>query len=337
MGIDLAAKLGASLLPVSVFLGALLYLDSYKLVRPRRVLFLAACGILAALASYEVNQLMMRLELPRLLVARVIAPIGEELLKAVPLFVLIRARRVGFTADAAILGFAAGTGFALAENLYFIAVLESTTPAVWIVRGFGTAMMHGGATAVFAMAGQSRAGSLGGARWQFFAPGLFAAVLIHAIYNHFLIEPLLSAVFVVAVLPSIMTWVFARSEKRLRAWLGSGFDLDNELLRQLHAGEFGQTPIGLYLRSLRAFYSGEVLADMLCYLRLHTELSLRAKGLLMMREHGFDVRPDASVLESLRELRYLEGAIGRTAMSSLTPILRGSGQDLWQLEVLGER
>ncbi|MCA1732083.1 MAG: hypothetical protein LC732_00590, partial [Acidobacteria bacterium] len=92
----------------------------------------------------------------------------------------------------------------------------------------------------------------------------------------------------------------------------------------------------LYLGSLRQFYPGEVLVDMLCYLRLHTELSLRAKGILIMKESGFAVKRDPEVVESLTELRHLESSIGKTAMSSLTPILRGSEQDLWQLEILAD-
>jgi len=35
-----------------------------------------------------------------------------------------------------------------------------------------------------------------------------------------------------------------------------------------------------------------VVADLLCYLRLHTELALRAKGILMMRESGFEATID---------------------------------------------
>jgi hypothetical protein len=112
--------------------------------------------------------------------------------------------------------------------------------------------------------------------------------------------------------------------------------MDNEVLRLINSGQFTQSPIGLYLKSLRQFYPGEVLADMLCYLRLHTELSLRAKGILMMRESGLPVKADPTVREKLDELKYLRDSIGRTAMLSLTPILRSSEQDLWQLQVLEE-
>ena len=40
------------------------------------------------------------------------------------------------------------------------------------------------------------------------------------------------------------------------------------------------------------FYRGEVVADMLCYMRLHVELALRAKGVLLMRESGLEAPID---------------------------------------------
>ena len=50
--------------------------------------------------------------------SRWISPWLEESLKAALIVYLIRTRRVGMLVDAAIYGFAIGTGFALVENLY---------------------------------------------------------------------------------------------------------------------------------------------------------------------------------------------------------------------------
>jgi hypothetical protein len=74
---------------------------------------------------------------------------------------------------------------------------------------------------------------------------------------------------------------------------------------------------------------------MMCLLRLHAELAIRAKGVLMMREAGFDVAPDPAVKDKLEELRYLEKNIGTTGLRALNPFLRTSTRDLWQLSVLG--
>jgi hypothetical protein len=38
---------------------------------------------------------------------------------------------------------------ALVENVYYIRMLESHNIVVWIVRGLGTAVMHGGMTAIY--------------------------------------------------------------------------------------------------------------------------------------------------------------------------------------------
>ncbi len=73
---------------------------------------------------------------------------------------------------------------------------------------------------------------------------------------------------------------------------------------------------------------------MLCYVRLHTELALRAKGLLMLRETGFEPPPDESVPEKFAEMRYLEGTMGATGRMALRPMLHLSRKDLRQIYLL---
>ena len=333
--LDIALKALAGVTPVCLFLITLVYLDSYKLVKLRRVLGMVLVGGVVAGACYLANrELLENTELPAELVSGLAAPIIEELLKAALIIVMIRNRRIGFLADAAIQGFAIGTGFALVENLYYLSALPDSAVVLWLIRGFGTAIMHGGTTALFAIISKGMSESLSRPKLRSFLPGLSLAILIHAVFNRFLVSPLISTLVVLVILPYLLMFFFTRSERRLQSWLGTGFDMDNEVLRLINSGQFTQSPIGLYLKSLRQFYPGEVLADMLCYLRLHTELSLRAKGILMMRESGLPVKPDPTIRPKLEELQHLHGNIGKTAMLSLTPILRSSEQDLWQMEVL---
>ena len=82
-------------------------------------------------------------------------------------------------------------------------------------------------------------------------------------------------------------------------------------------------------------FSPEMMADALCYLRLYTELALRAKGLLMLREHGLPVpTTDAGTRERLEELRYLESSVGATALRALQPMLHMRREELWQINLL---
>jgi hypothetical protein len=79
-----------------------------------------------------------------------------------------------------------------------------------------------------------------------------------------------------------------------------------------------------------------VVADLLCYLRLYTELALRAKGILMMRESGFEVPVDEETRAKFTEMRYLETSIGRTGLLAIQPMCHMNHRELWQLYMLGK-
>jgi hypothetical protein len=138
------------------------------------------------------------------------------------------------------------------------------------------------------------------------------------------------------LLPPLMMFVFSRSERAVEGWLGVGFDADRDLLELLDSGTFSESPHGQYLMALRSRFRGEIVADLLCYLRLHVELALRAKGVLMMRESGIEMPIDEPTREKFDEMRYLEGAVGRTALRAVKPLLHMSRRDLWQLYMLGK-
>ena len=128
---------------------------------------------------------------------------------------------------------------------------------------------------------------------------------------------------------------FLRSERAVEGWIGPGFDADSELLELLDSGNFSESPAGQYLYALRERFPGEVVADLLCYLRLYVELALRAKGILMMRENGIEMAIDEDIREKLEEMRYLDAAVGPTALRTLQPLMHMSRRDLWQLYMLG--
>ncbi len=317
-------------LPVSLFLLSLLYLDSFKLVRLRTIVELIVIGCLAAAVSLLINYWLLRMGVGRYLLTRFDAPAVEETLKALPILVMLRTRRIGFLIDAAICGFAVGTGFALTENLYFVSTLAAAPPALWVVRGFGTAVMHGGTTSIMSMITKALLDRKRSEALWLAAPGLLIAILLHSLFNHFVLSPAISTVVIILVLPPLMVLVFSQSERYLREWLGTGFDLDAELLKIMQSGEFAQSGAGQYLQSLRDHFDGAVLADMLCYLRLQSELALRVKGVMMLRESGFPIKKDPEVPEKLTELRYLRQNIGKIGELALAPLLR----DVWQLHML---
>jgi hypothetical protein len=120
----------------------------------------------------------------------------------------------------------------------------------------------------------------------------------------------------------------------MHQWLEIDFDADTELLGIITSGHFPESKIGMFLNDLKTKFDGPVVVDMLCYLRVYTELAIRAKGLLMLRENGIDMPVGERTHEKFEELRYLEKSIGKTGLLAMKPFLHYERKDLWQIHVL---
>ena len=287
MSADVLVRAPIVLLPVLLFLAGLVQLDGYRLVRMRMMLALMATGAVAAALSYLLNNLAFaQFHGSFVTYSRYVSPWIEESLKAALLVFLIRTRRVGLPVDAGIAGFAIGTGFAVIENLYYLAARPHAVLAVQVIRGFGTAIMHGGTAAILAMISNTLYERRPGGGLHLLLPGLCAAVALHTGYNYLLARPALATLATLLVLPFVIYLVFDHSERVLRDWIEADLESDVKLLEAISTGTFLDSPSGRYLQALRERFKGEQLADMLCYLRVHGELAVRAKGLLLLRETG---------------------------------------------------
>lgn len=328
-------KAPVGLLPVLIFLVVLVWMDSYKLVRLGTVLTVIAIGGLLAWAAMYLNGwLLGALGMELRPYSRYVAPLVEEGLKALVIIYLFRSSRIGFLVDAAIMGFAVGAGFAFVENLHYLQVQGSAHMAVWIVRGFGTAIMHGGVAALFAIISQTLTERQMKINPLYYLPGFAVAALLHSTFNHFLVAPVLQAVGTLLVLPPLLLLVFQRSARAMHEWLELDFDADAQLITMITSGEFTESKIGRFLDDLRSKFEGPVVVDMLCYLRVYTELAIRAKAALMARENGIELPVGERTREKFEELRFLEKSIGKTGCLAMKPFLLMERKDLWQMQVI---
>ena len=336
MNAELLMRAPIALGPVVLFLVGLVQLDGYKLLRLRMVLAMVAAGGLAAGASYLVNNYAYaHFSGDFTAYSRYMSPSSEEFLKAVLLVFLMRTRRVGLPVDAGIAGFAIGTGFALIENLYYLASRPDTALPVQVIRGFGTAIMHGGTATVLAMISTTLYEERPHGGPHLLLPGFLAAVALHTGFNHLLVRAALATLAILVVLPLAIYLVFRYSERSLRDWLDTDLDSNVQLLESINRGTFLDSNSGRYLQALRDRFRGEDLADMLCCLRLHAELALRAKGVLLLRESGMDELPlEQETRDKLAELTHLKRAIGRAGVLALRPLMMATGKDIWELTLL---
>ena len=333
--ISILINLAVALSPVVFFLYSLVHLDSFKLVRLSVVMEMLAIGALLAGVGYLINgAISTRFGIGMSDYTRFGAPAVEEVLKASALVALFWMNRIGFRVDAAIIGFAIGTGFSMAENAYLLHILTQANITVWIFRGFGTAMMHGGATAIFAVMAQTliekepRLGPLD------LLPGLAVAIFLHTAFNYYPHQVLLNTVASFIVLPTILLMIFAKSEEQIHTWLLTDYETHQHLLFEIESGEFVNDEAGRFITNLAQRFGDTTAADMFEYVKLHTELVLRAESIDLTQERGGRVTLTGADDAKFDRLHALERKIGRTALAALGPHLKFSRKELFEIHEL---
>ena len=216
---NIILETSVSLLPSIILLLVFVLMDSYKLLNIKTVIIAIIIGALAALGSYFSNTFILNnSNIDWVFYSRYGAPFIEEFFKGLVLVYLIRFNRIGFNIDAAIYGFALGAGFAIIENLYYVMVLDQDTSlGIFVIRGFGTALMHGGTTTIFAVISKTLVESRIGGDWGGYFVGFLLSVVFHSFYNHFFFDPILLTVIILVTLPLVLILVFKRSEDFLQS------------------------------------------------------------------------------------------------------------------------
>lgn len=323
-----------ALIPVLLFLSLLYLLDSFRLVRFKILVIIFLAGILSAILAYYLNSgLMEVVKIGFTKFSRYIAPFVEELLKASVILILILKKRIGFLIDAAIYGFATGAGFAVFENSYYLVTSPDTNLMVWILRGLGTAIMHSGTTAMIAISTMG-ALNLGKKIYAGFLPGLTMAILVHAGFNHFYIQPVIQTLLVLVTIPSFLIFTFLMNEKQLQDWLEIEFYNEAELLSLMNRGEFSKSKSGQYLASLKTYFPAEMILDMYCYISVYLELSIKSKRNILLAECGLPAMKEPGLDEKITEFRHLRKHIGKTGELALSPLIKLKQRDLWKLTTI---
>lgn len=340
---DVFLKVAVAILPVLVFLASFALLDAFRVVGWRMLALLLACGAALAALSYLANwRAMDELPIGFTNYTKYAAPLVEEPLKASLMLALFVRNRIGFMIDAAIAGFAIGAGFSLMENAFYLAnFVQSANLGVWLVRGFGTAVMHGSSTAAFGVVGQfllERASRIEGSRFRFnpllFVPGLLAAILIHGLYNHFPNQPLLAMALTLMLAPLGLIFVFFKSEHAAHKWLLGEYETHEHMLKDIRSGRLDGSEAGRFILSLSERFDPEVVAGAFEYLKSYTRLAELAEERLLDREEGRATPAAGDVRSEFRRLEELERSLGTAALMALRPHLHFSRRELWEIHEL---
>lgn len=323
-----------ALLPVLLFLGGLLFLDSFRVAGPLLVGATLLAGAGAGVASYLISGgVMDLLHLSFAAYSQFAAPVLEEALKAAVILVLFRLDRIGFLVDAAILGLATGAGFSLFENIYYAFVFPDANAAVWLVRGLGTALMHGGTAALFALTAQAMRDRDETTTPLDYLPCFLIAVALHLIFNQFTAYPLASAAGTLLALPMALLFLFDRSEQQMHDCLVQEYQDHEALLADIRSGKFQTGRTGRVIRTWAARRNPALVTSIFAYIKLHTELVVRAEAQLLAKEKS-ETPPPPVDPAAFQRLHALERQIGKSALLTLKPHLKFNRRQLFELDRL---
>lgn len=115
------------------------FLDS----KPRSLMMAFMSGVIACLCAYWVNTFIIdTTDMETEYFITTIAPMIEELVKYLPIIVLMKHEKNNIKSTAA-LAFAVGVGFCVVENLSYLVIYIETANIIWIIaRSVGTGLMH---------------------------------------------------------------------------------------------------------------------------------------------------------------------------------------------------
>src|SRR6478736_5046739 len=222
-----AAHWGLALVPVLILLTVFVWLDAFKLMRLREILLLLVLGGIGALAAYPVaGRFLDTLPIGFNSYSRFVAPWIEEAIKGVIMIALFRFNRIGYKLDAVISGFAIGAGFSVVENIFYQTMFPEYGTGTWLVRGFGTAIMHGTTLACLAAIAHEfaeRETRAAAADYDFnllwFVPGYGVAVALHTAFNQFPDRPMIAMMGAVLIAPVALIAILSLGAAEAQRWL----------------------------------------------------------------------------------------------------------------------
>ena len=333
-----------ALVPVLLMVVLFSWLDVFKIMAPREMVGPLIMGGFMALLAWPISgEMLDNLPLGYSFYSRIIAPWIEEALKALPIVLLIMANRIGYKTDAIIFGFAVGAGFSVVENSFYLVRFPELSTPVWIVRGLGTAIMHGTTTAVLAAVahelgerGLRRTDDQKGFNAAWFLPGYLVATVIHILFNQFPDRPGLVMLATMIAAPLILLGLLRFGEHEAHQWLVEESEGHRRWLEEWENGGFPKDISGQRIAAL-AERATRVEADMIrSYCMLKTKLVLTAEEELMDRDRRLEEGEREVLLEEFDRLERLQREIGRTGFAALRPLLPFSRNDEWELHELRE-
>jgi RsiW-degrading membrane proteinase PrsW (M82 family) len=340
-----SAHWGLALVPVFVLLAIFVWLDAFELMSLREILVLLVLGGMGALATYPISGRMLdTLPIGFSSYSRFVAPWIEEAIKAVIMIGLFRFNRAGYKLDTVISGFAVGAGFSVVENIIYLTIYPGYGAGTWLVRGLGTAVMHGTTLAILGAVAhelgerenRQAAGDFEFHLW-WFVPGYLIAVAIHTAFNQFPDRPLLAMMGTIILAPIAIIAIFHFGTAEAQKWLETERAAHEAELDALVAGRWPDSASGRAVAGLAERLGAEKSQRIHRFMEVQTWLVVQAEQAMLDEAAGEVALDRLKVEAAFAELDSLKNSLGRTTFATLKRLLPFSRNDYWEVSELRQR
>jgi RsiW-degrading membrane proteinase PrsW (M82 family) len=325
----------ASVIPL-LFLYLIKWLNFFETHKARLIILALVWGAFSTEFSYLVSH-PMALVLGKAFVSTHTAPFVEEIFKSLVLLYLVRRGAMTFFVDGAVYGFAAGIGFAIAENMLYLSRVDVDTGlVVGTTRAFVSSVMHGSTTAIVGMA---VAGFPMGFvnhplfRWVI---GLTVAIALHTAYNNtafhnfvygktgylILAATAFGTLLFVAV---AILWGLRRERGRLRKSLGMKAGVSKgeaRLVQNINDLDDLLAPVEERFGEIKREQVASVLL-------LGAQLAMKQDMIRKTKDDELRAELAVQITETKRELKLQRHEVGMYVMSYVRSIMPKTTWSLW--------
>ncbi len=327
----------AGLVAVAVpllFLALVRWLDLYASGSFKGVFVCFVWGVAAFWLALQINSYLVQFVGYALLVT-FIAPIVEEVCKSLILVYYVRRSDFTYFVDGAIYGFAAGTCFAVLENLFYLSRADPEGGiALAFGRAFSTALMHGSATALVGISlGRLRYGH-GASRFASLILGWAAAMTLHMTFNNVMSANLGGLTLLLAIvlglggvglIAAFIFWGLSEERRWLRETLGLKLGVsagESAVVQKLDDLDTLLAPIG-------ERFGPDKRKQVQAFLKLQAQLGLKRKVQEMTPDPKLRAEMQTQVSALREQIDQLRRGLGIYCMSYVRSIMPPETEPLW--------
>jgi RsiW-degrading membrane proteinase PrsW (M82 family) len=265
-----------------------------------------------------------------------VAPIVEEIVKSLALIYFGRRPDFTYFVDGAIYGFAAGIGFSVLENLFYLfqPAGQSQGALLAVSRSFSTCLMHGSASALVGVSiGRFRYGH-GWTRLLSAILGWGAAIILHSGFNRvvefwegtaFLLGAVGLGVGGVVLIALFIRWGLVEERRWIEETLGSQQRVTSKekaLVRELAS-------VQELLKPIEERFGREKTIDVEDFLLKQAQLGIKQKSSQMLTDARLKAEVEAQIAELQAEMEALRRKVGIYVMTYVRSIFPPESTLLW--------